>query len=277
MMSKRNKGSARMKAKHIRLVFMLLLFNIVSLAQTKGKIAGKVLDEVSGVPLPGANVMIVGTSLGAATDQNGDFYLLNLAPGSYSIKAQMMGYESVVVEDIRVSVNRTSTVEIHLKQTVLEGQTVVVEAEKVTIKKDQTSTIKNVSSDQMDILPVEDLQSVVAMQAGIVLGHFRGGRDTEVAYLVDGMRVSDAFGGSGRAIDIQPEAVEDLEVITGTFNAEYGNAMSGIVNAVTREGGNAIHGSLPVHSEINIPSHIDIFIGLDPGEIARNLGFINLV
>jgi outer membrane receptor for ferrienterochelin and colicin len=108
------------------------------------------------------------------------------------------------------------------------------------------------------------------MQAGIVLGHFRGGRDTEVAYLVDGMRVSDAFGGSGRAVDIQPEAVEDLEVITGTFNAEYGNAMSGIVNAVTKEGGNAIHGSASGTLGNYYTDHNDIFIGLDRSEVTRN-------
>jgi len=262
-------GRMRIKT-NLFLILILLSSGSFGLAQTKGKIAGKVLDADNGLPLPGTNVLVVGTSLGAATDQNGDFYILNLTPGTYSVKAQMMGYESVIVEDIRVSVNRTSTVEIHLKRTVLEGQTVVVEAEKVTIKKDQTSTIKNVSSDQMDILPVEDLQSVVAMQAGIVLGHFRGGRDTEVAYLVDGMRVSDAFGGSGRAVDIQPEAVEDLEVITGTFNAEYGNAMSGIVNAVTKEGGNAIHGSASGTLGNYYTDHNDIFIGLDRSEVTRN-------
>ena len=91
-------------------MIILLFSGTLGLAQTKGKIAGKVIDEENGLPLPGTNVLVIGTTLGAATDQNGDFYILNLAPGSYSIKAQMMGYESMVVEDIRVSVNRTSTV-----------------------------------------------------------------------------------------------------------------------------------------------------------------------
>jgi hypothetical protein len=117
MMIKKRQRIGRMRIKtDLFLILILLSSGSFGLAQTKGKIAGKVLDADNGLPLPGTNVLVVGTSLGAATDQNGDFYILNLTPGTYSVKAQMMGYESVIVEDIRVSVNRTSTVEIHLKR-----------------------------------------------------------------------------------------------------------------------------------------------------------------
>ena len=82
------------------------------------------------------------------------------------------------------------------------------------------------------------------MQAGVVDGHFRGGRSTEVTYLVDGMRTDDAYGGESQTVYLEPSALKDLEVITGTFNAEYGRAMSGVVNQVTKDGNNNLEYSI---------------------------------
>ena len=115
---------------------------------------------------------------------------------------------------------------------------------KLSRKKDQTSTVKNISSEEIDILPVEDIGAVVNMQAGVVAGSFRGGRNNEVSYMIDGVPVNDAFGGVSAVSTLEVEAVKDLEVITGTFNAEYGNAMSGVVNAVTKDGNNSFEGSI---------------------------------
>jgi outer membrane receptor protein involved in Fe transport len=176
----------------------------------------------------------------------------------------------VRVENVRVSVNRTSAVDAQLKSTTLTGEEVVVTAEQVAIKKDQTSSVRNVSSDQIEILPVESVGAVVSMQPGVVAGHFRGGRITEVSYLVDGLQVDEAFRGEGRAVDLEPEAIQDLEVITGTFNAEYGRAMSGVVNAVTKDGRETFHGSASAEMANYYTSHDDIFIGLKNSEFDRN-------
>lgn len=252
---------------------VILFFTVTGnllIAQTTGKIAGKVVDSETGAQLPGTNVLIVNTDIGAAADEHGDFYIINLKPGLYTLRIQMIGYEAVIVRNLRVSVNRTSYVDIKMNQTVLKGQAVIVEAEKVTIKKDQTGTIKNISSDQIDILPVESITAVVSMQAGVVVGHFRGGRSTEVSYLIDGMQVDESFDGVGRAVDLETEVVEDLEVITGTFNAEYGNAMSGIVNMVTKDGGNEFHGSVSADVANFFTPNKDIFIGLEDTEFDRN-------
>ena len=254
----------------ILIAILVLFFTENVFAQTTGKIAGKVTDIKTGVPLPGTNILVENTNLGAAADQSGDFYIINLSPGVYTIKAQMIGYESVIVKNIRISVNRTAYININMTQTVLIGQEVIVEAEKVTIKKDQTSTIKNISSDKMEILPIESMTDVVSMQAGVVDGHFRGGRLTEVSYLIDGIQVDETFGGEGRAVDIEPETIEDLEIITGTFNAEYGKAMSGIVNAVTKEGRNKFHGSFSGALGNYFTSHNNIFMGLKENELDRN-------
>ncbi|MBN2601212.1 MAG: carboxypeptidase-like regulatory domain-containing protein, partial [Candidatus Marinimicrobia bacterium] len=227
-----------------KLILLTLLAILPVFGQTTGKIAGKVYDEKTGEPLPGANIILMGTSFGSAADQNGDFYIINLSPGEYTVRVQMIGYKPVEIREIRVSVNRTEYLEITMETTVIEGETVVVTAQKISVRKDQTSTIKNVSADEIEMLPVESISDVVSMQAGIVRGHFRGGRPTEVSYMIDGIPVDEGYGGEGRSVDLEPEAIEDLEVITGTFNAEYGKAMSGIVNAVTKNGKNVFEGSV---------------------------------
>ncbi len=264
-----------MNLKHSKVVFtlvfiFLLFLTLLSHAQTTGKISGKVYDASSKEPLIGANVIIQGTMKGAATDLKGKFFIINVPPGVYTLRIQMMGYETVRYENLRVSVNRTTEVNIPMKQTVIQGKEIVVQAEKVTMKKDQTSSVRNVSAEQMGILPVENVGNVISMQAGVVNGHFRGGRSSEVSYLIDGIEVTEAFGGEGRTVDLEPEAIQDLEVITGTFNAEYGKAMSGIVNAVTKEGGNQFHGSISLSLANYFTPHKDVFIGLDDWELDRN-------
>ena len=256
--------------KHVLLILIFLVFSNSGFSQTTGKIAGRVIDRETEDPLPGANIMIDGSSMGTASGMNGTFFIINVPPGQYTLKIQMMGYETMLYENIQVSVNRTTTAEIKMKSTVIEGEVVVVQAEKITIKKDQTSTMRNVSSEQMEMLPVENVGQVVAMQAGVVNGHFRGGRLNEVAYLIDGVEVTESFGGAGRAVDLEPEAVQDLEVITGTFNAEYGKAMSGIVNAVTKGGDVKFHGSFSANLAEFITQNDHIFIGMREFDPARN-------
>jgi outer membrane receptor for ferrienterochelin and colicin len=257
-------------AKSILLTFLLIALFLTNIfAQTTGKITGKVIDIETGTPLIGVNIVVEGTPYGSATDKDGNFYIVNLYPGLYILRAQMIGYETVIVKNIEVSVNRTVYLDVKMRQTVLKGEEVVVEAERVTIKKDQTSTIKNISSDEIEMLPIESVIDVISMQAGVVAGHFRGGRLSEVSYLIDGIQVDELFGGEGRMVDLEPEVVKDLEVITGTFNAEYGKAMSGVVNLVTKEGGNQLRGSISGELGNYLTPHDDIFIGLNPLEIDR--------
>ena len=256
----------------IGLLFLLLCFSLsmTLTAQTTGKIAGTVLDDQTGEPLIGANITVLNTNMGAAAGADGSFFIINVPPGSYTIRVQMMGYEALLLEQARVSVNRTLDITARLKPTVIEGAEVVVTADKVQVKKDQTSSVRNVSSDEMELLPVESLGQVVNMQAGVVNGHFRGGRNTEVTYMIDGMQVDNSFYGSSSAISVETDAVQDLEVITGTFNAEYGRAMSGVVNAVTKEGGNQFHGSASGNLANYFTGNTNVFPGLEPGS-TRNM------
>jgi len=263
------------------LFFVILAFPLVSNAQTTGKIAGKVVDANTGEPLPGAQIIVtakwvegkeikLARVMGAAADKDGDFFIINVPPGKYTIVVQMMGYETIKLTNIRVSVNRTYEIKANLKPTVIQGQQVVVVAEPLEMKKDQTSSVRNVSSEEIEKLPVQSIGEVVAIQPGVVAGHFRGGRLDEVSYLIDGMQVDEAFYHTGRVANVNIEVVKEIEVITGTFNAEYGKAMSGIVNVVTKDGGDRFSGSGSINFGNYYTPHKEIFIGLRDSEIDRN-------
>ena len=257
-----------------RILIALSFLMALGICQTSGKISGKITDKKNNAPLVGANIIIVQTQAGTSADEEGFFNLINVSPGKYSVRIMMIGYKSVTIEAVVVSVNRTTSLDIELKQSVIESQEVVIYASKLSRKKDQTSSVKNISSEEIEILPVEDLGAVVNMQAGVVAGHFRGGRSDEVSYMIDGVPVNDAFGGVSAVSNLEVEAVKDLEIITGTFNAEYGNAMSGIVNAVTKDGNNNFHGSIntgySTYVTENSRNDEQVFIGLDPFGINSN-------
>ena len=217
----------------------------------------------------GANVLIDGTYLGAATDADGKFFILNVPPGKFTVKVMYMGYAALTVEGVSVSVNRTTPLSVTLTSMVMQGQEVTVTADRIAIKKDQTSSIRNVSAEDMETLPVENTGGFVSMQPGVVQGHFRGGRSNETNYLVDGVSVQNGLSRQSM-ISVDPDAVQEVEVITGTFSAKYGEAMSGVVNMVTKEGGERFSGKIEGYLGNYYTAHGDKFKGLDAGQINRN-------
>ena len=264
----RNREGYTVKRKLTILVFWGLILAQLH-GQTTGKIAGVIVDKETGKPIVGANVYLKGTTIGCASDSQGEFYIINVPPGKYTLVIQMIGYAEYVVEDLQVFTNRTAFIRAELTESALMGEVVTVTAEKISIKKDQTSSIKNISSSEIEALPVENINDIVNMQAGVVRGHFRGGRLGEVAYMIDGVPVVDVFSKESQAIEVEKEAVQDLEIITGTFNAEYGRAMSGVVNIVTKDGGDKLEGNIAAFFGNYITSHTDIFIGLKNEDIDR--------
>lgn len=206
-------------------------------AGTTGKIAGQVTDKATREPLVGVNVYLDGHALGAATDTEGYYFIINVPPGTYTVITQMIGYQEQHTQQVRVQIDRTTTLNIALTQEQLEStEEIVVVAERPLIEVDVTSSAVSVSADEIEAMPVDNFNEVVNNQAGVVAGHFRGGRSGEVAYMVDGIPINDPYN-NGQAIDIENSSIQELEVISGTFNAEYGQAMSGVVNIVTKEGG----------------------------------------
>ena len=213
----------------------LIYFNLGTTdlqAGTKGKIAGTVVDE-SGETLIGVQVFIEGTTRGALTDINGKYTIINLDPGIYTVVFRYIGFATVRVENVEVIVDKTTTVDATLVEETIEGQEIVVTAERPIVEKDRTTTTSVITASQLQDLPLVSLNEAINKQAGVVDGHFRGGRIGEVSYLVNGVPINNAFNNSA-SFDVEQNMVSSLEVISGVFNAEYGQALSGVVNIVTK-------------------------------------------
>jgi outer membrane receptor protein involved in Fe transport len=245
----------------------VILLISVSLAGTTGKIAGTVVEKETQEPLVGANVFLEGTLMGAAVDMDGSFYIINVPPGPYILKVQMIGYADYVVENVQVSVNLTTFIQVEMSKSILEGEVVTVTADKMSRKKGQTSTVRNVSAQDIQELPVESVGQIIQMQAGVVGGHWRGGRTNEVRFMVDGMNVTSGWDRGTQSASLETEAIQEIEIITGTFNAEYGEAMSGLANAVTKDGGADFHGSVKAYAGNYMTTHDDVFVGVEPLDV----------
>ncbi|MEJ2636045.1 MAG: TonB-dependent receptor [Calditrichia bacterium] len=239
------------------LLLLLFIHQDISFAGTTGKIVGNVTDKNSGSPLPGVNVVLAGTRLGASTNLDGNFLILNIPPGSYDMEVSFLGYQKIIRRDVQVSIDLTTKQDFVLSESPVMGEEVVVVAERPLIRKDVTSRQAYVDSKQITELPVKDFKDLLALQAGVVKDasgrlHIRGGRSGEIAYLIDGVYMDDPLqGGFGSelgensdtrqrmsgnlGLTIDEEAIDEMVVISGTFNAEYGNVMSGVVNIVTKE------------------------------------------
>jgi len=245
-----------------RIITLIILLSVTVNAGTTGKISGKVIDE-DGEAVVGANIIIEGTYLGAAADIDGYFYINNIPPGEYRVLASAVGYQKTIIENVVVKIDLTTKLDITLYSTSVQlKQEVVVKAERPLVQKDLTSTSATISSGEISMMPVENIHQIVNLQAGVVDGHFRGGRSNEVAYLIDGVSVTDAFNNS-LSVQVENSSIRQMEVISGTFNAEYGQAMSGVVNIVTNEGSQKYEGNVTGHVGNYITSNTDLFKNLD--------------
>ncbi len=240
---------------------MLSLVGVSASAQY-GKITGKVTDAVTGEALIGVNVILEGTTTGTTTDLSGEYVIVGVRPGEYTLVASYVGYQTMRKPRLRVSIDLTTREDFRLPQEAVEGEEIVVTAERSLVQRDLTATTAVVSGDQIRSIPVENFADVINLQAGVVDGHFRGGRIGEVGYWIDGVPVTDVFDGS-LGVSIENSSVQEVQVVTGAFNAEYGQAMSGIVNVVTRDGGNTFSGGFTGFTGDYLVNKADIFENLD--------------
>jgi hypothetical protein len=229
-----------------------MLLRLPAFAGTTGKIAGEVKDAQTGEVLVGASVVIEGTSMGAATNLDGFYTILNVPPGKYTVVVTGVGFAKKSVTGVSVSVDLTTTINVAMAATVVDvGEEVVVTAERPAIKKDLTSSEARIDAAEIATLPVREVRDILTLQAGVTTGsdgaiHIRGGRTNEIAFWVDGMSISDVYDG-GPSVQVDNKSVQELQVISGTFNAEYGQAMSGVVNIVTKDGDQRYRGSISTY------------------------------
>ncbi len=254
--------------KQIIAIFVFIGLAASAHSGTTGKITGRVIDAATKEPLPGANVILQGTSLGAAADAEGRYTILNIPPGIYTVRCTMIGYKIAEYTSVQVRIDLTTTLGIQLTPTVIESkETITIVAERPLVQKDITSSLAVVSQEEIRALPVQELSEVLALQAGITQDaagqlHFRGGRTGEVAYLIDGISVTDPFSRQS-VLQVENNSVQELVAVSGTFNAEYGQALSGVVDIATREGGERWHGELNVYAGDYVSSDKKIFMNID--------------
>jgi outer membrane receptor for ferrienterochelin and colicin len=223
----------------------------IALAANTGTVNGRVMDRQTGEPLIGASVIVDGTELGNATDLNGQYQIINIPPGKYSVTSSYTGYNDQRVTDVLIFQDNVVTVDFKLAATVVDlGIKIDVTADKWRpVNRTATNVERLITSEDFKRLPVTSLAELVGLQAGVSQSrsggwtHIRGGRFDDVAYLVDGVAAQDALVGTlWSSPKPTTDALQSVVVITGGFDAEYGSAMSGIIKAVTKEGGSGTAG-----------------------------------
>jgi hypothetical protein len=216
-------------------ILSLQIFSPQILAQV-GKISGIVRDASTREVLIGANILIEGKTMGAATNVDGYYVILNVPPGIYNLKASMVGYASKVIQQVRVSIDQTTEINFELTSNAIQTEEVVVVATAPIVQKDVSSSRVNLNFQEIENLPVSSLTGVIGLQAGVRSGfEIRGGSANQTAFLVNGVTLRDERDNSPFT-GISYTAVDEVQIQTGGFNAEFGNIRSGLVNVVTKEG-----------------------------------------
>ncbi|MFH1313111.1 MAG: TonB-dependent receptor [Candidatus Eisenbacteria bacterium] len=239
-----------------------------------GKIAGKVSDKETGESLQFANVVVIDTPMGAMSLADGLFAILNVTPGTYDVQASFMGYKPVRISGVVVKPDLTVMVEFELEKTVVEVvDPIIIRAERPIVEVDVTSTRHIMTADEVDALPIDNPVNIVNFISGSSVDargtHIRGGRDTEVGYYIDNSPITDPIENNSM-LNLSTQSVNELVVFTGGFNAEYGNASSGIINIITTEGTNDFKGSYEHRMYLPVEMfwrHNDGGDPLDTGEI----------
>lgn len=258
-----------LKSWFIFLSLVLFLASSFLFAGNTGKIAGQIRDNETRQPIIGANILVKGTTLGAAADEKGYYFVLLVPPGAYELQISMIGYQTIIVQNVKVQVDLTTTINALLSSIAVQMGEVLVTAENKFIQKDVTSTRREVTREDIHETPgLESVTDIFKVQAGAIISsvpqnikladgsqlqirdeslkdiHVRGGRGGEILYVVDGMPVTHPIYGGRSVLDLNVNDVENVQLITGGFNAEYGQAQSGVVNINTRSGSDIFKGGI---------------------------------
>ncbi|UCG91472.1 MAG: TonB-dependent receptor [candidate division WOR-3 bacterium] len=215
----------------IYLLYVFFIFNGIS-----GKIQGTVRDDHTGEPISYADVILLDTDIGAATDDDGNFFILNVSPGIYTVEVSYIGYQTKHIDQVVVEINQTTRLSITLREAPIEISPITVTGIMPTIKKDMVGATYIVRKSELAHLPIDYTMGLVAFQPGVAHSdtaiHVRGGRATEVQYMIDNFTIIDPQTGD-LAISVSRGIVDEVIFLPGGFDAEYGRAMSGVINLIT--------------------------------------------
>jgi outer membrane receptor protein involved in Fe transport len=223
-------------------------------AGTTGKIKGKIVDRSTGEALIGATAVITGTSLGASANVDGDYVILNIPAGVYDVEAKFVGYRPMKIGNVRVSADLTTDLDFRLEP-LSEGvamEEIVVQQERPLVLKDRTTTTRIGTSEEIENLPVRGVQQAIVLSPGVVQQngniYIRGGRQDEVGYYLEGASTRNVVTGANLTTVI-PEALEEFQVQSGGYTAQYGGSNSGIIRQTLRSGTTSWKGSLGVETD----------------------------
>ncbi len=251
-----------MKKGYILFVVCLLFFGM-AYGDIVGSIRGIVVAAGTNEPLMGVNIMVEDTRMGTFTDQTGYYNIINLPIGEFTVTYTMIGFKKVIQRSVRVIRDQSTIIKVRMEVEAVQGEVVEVIADRPSVEKDVIGRKIVMEAEQVVNLPVRDMTEVYTLQSGIIeiktadLGipgfeergieqiHVRGGRANETGFMIDGMYIENPlYGGKGKGTRLNQFAVAQVDFQTGFFNAEYGDAMSGMINTVTRTGSKKLTGML---------------------------------
>jgi len=226
-------------SKRIIILLVVALVPTLAFGAITGKIKGRVVDQETGEPLPGAAVMIVNTTMGAAADANGEYLMLHVPVGVYSVRAQFIGYKTVTIENIKVITDLTNTIDFELPIEAIAGETITIVAERPLVNPNATNAVRVQGYEDFKNVPVRNPTQVIALQPGVVVQngnlYVRGGREDEVGYYLEGATTRDVMTGDN-LVTVIPEALQEYQLQAGGYTAAYGGANAGIIRQTFRSG-----------------------------------------
>jgi outer membrane receptor protein involved in Fe transport len=238
------RGPIRLPAA-VALIAAACLLGAGSARAQVGAVSGRVVDE-SGGPVHYASVMVQGAQMGTLTDEDGKFTITKIPVGSYTVVCRLMGY-SPASKQVLVNAGQTTVLNLQITQKAVQMKQIEVQGEiKTAIRKKDSSTRQIVTSEDLRSLPVDSYKDAISLKAGVISQggelHFRGGRGNEVLTIVNGIASRNPLLAEG--VDLGLLAVSSSEQVLGGMDAQYGNALSGVINLTTREGGDKFAGEI---------------------------------
>lgn len=218
----------------IKIISTFALFFATFAAAQTGTISGRVLSALDNKPLPGANLTVLGTQLGAVANAKGFYLIANVPVGTYDLRASFLGYVRTTIAEVKARPHLTTTINFSLKEETLQGEEVTVVAQRQIITPETAATLATLDAENLQSLPIASLEDAMRTQAGVEPNlSMRGGNINTVAFIVDGVNLRE-----GRThapvTGLSFTALEQMQVQTSGFDAEYGNVRSGMVQLVTK-------------------------------------------
>ncbi len=239
------------------LVLIFILTSLRSFAGTNGILEGKIHDSATKENIVSVTIQILGTNLGTVSNIDGYYTIYNIRAGVYDVKYSLLGYKPVIMKSVSINADMRTRIDITMDQTSVELGAVEIISQKPLIQKDQPSTAFSIGEVKLEKLPVTTFQEVLSLQPGVTLeGNVRGGKTNEVIYLIDGIPVQDFVGG-GLGVELPKSSIGGMTIYTGGFEAEYGNAMSAVINVITKGGENTHRFAFRFEKDNWIPSKLN--------------------